>query len=67
MKFLDDRGLRENTILIFATDNGGADGVKVFNAGMRGEKGSPMRAVIGSRCLLSGRARTLAAAATSIP
>ena len=41
VKFLDDRGLRENTILIFATDNGGADGVKVFNAGMRGEKGSP--------------------------
>jgi arylsulfatase A-like enzyme len=41
VEFLDRRGLRENTILIFATDNGGADGVKVFNAGMRGEKGSP--------------------------
>ena len=41
VRFLDQRGLRENTILIFATDNGGADGVKVFNADMRGEKGSP--------------------------
>jgi arylsulfatase A-like enzyme len=41
VKFLEDHHLRENTILIFATDNGGADGVKVFNAGMRGEKGSP--------------------------
>lgn len=40
VQFLDRRGLRENTILIFATDNGGADGVKVFNAGMRGQKGS---------------------------
>lgn len=40
VQFLDRSGLRENTILIFATDNGGADGVKVFNAGMRGEKGS---------------------------
>ncbi|MGC2400011.1 MAG: arylsulfatase [Acidobacteriaceae bacterium] len=40
LQFLDRRGLRENTILIFASDNGGADGVKVFNAGMRGEKGS---------------------------
>lgn len=28
VQFLDRRGLRENTILIFATDNGGADGVK---------------------------------------
>lgn len=40
-KFLDTHGLAENTILIFATDNGGADGVRVFNAGMRGAKSSP--------------------------
>ncbi len=36
--FLRETGLRENTILIFMTDNGGAEGVSVFNAGMRGQK-----------------------------
>lgn len=40
-EFLDKRGLRENTILIFTTDNGTAAGAGVFNAGMRGAKGSP--------------------------
>ena len=33
-------GLAENTILVFMTDNGTAGGAKVFNAGMRGHKGS---------------------------
>lgn len=36
--FLHESGLRENTILIFMTDNGGTAGVPVFNAGMRGKK-----------------------------
>lgn len=36
--FLRETGLRENTILIFMTDNGGTVGVPVFNAGMRGRK-----------------------------
>lgn len=36
--FLRDHGLRENTILIFMTDNGTATGDPVFNAGMRGKK-----------------------------
>jgi arylsulfatase A-like enzyme len=31
-------GLRENTLLIFMTDNGGTVGVKHFNAGMKGGK-----------------------------
>ncbi|MBI2948053.1 MAG: arylsulfatase [Verrucomicrobia bacterium] len=36
--FLRETGLRENTLLIFMTDNGGTAGVNVFNAGMRGRK-----------------------------
>lgn len=40
-RFLKDEGLAENTILIFLSDNGTAEGEKVFNAGMRGKKGSP--------------------------
>jgi len=49
---LDELGLRDNTILIFMTDNGTANGVELdadqfpqegpgsYNAGMRGKKGS---------------------------
>lgn len=36
--FLRETGLRDNTLLIFLTDNGGTAGVNVFNAGMRGKK-----------------------------
>lgn len=36
--FLRESGLRENTIVVFFTDNGGTAGVPVFNAGMRGRK-----------------------------
>ena len=36
--FLDQEKLRDNTILIFMTDNGGTAGVPVYNAGMRGGK-----------------------------
>jgi arylsulfatase len=38
---LDEWGLNENTLVIFMNDNGGTAGVKVYNAGMRGSKGSP--------------------------
>ena len=38
---LDELGQTDNTILIFTTDNGTAAGGKVFNASMRGFKGSP--------------------------
>lgn len=41
MKFMRETGLDQNTIVIFMTDNGGTGGVKEFNAGMRGSKGSP--------------------------
>ena len=36
--FLDEQKLRENTLVVFLTDNGGTAGVNVFNAGMRGRK-----------------------------
>lgn len=48
--FLETMGLADNTILIFMTDNGSAGGLTTdaehfvtsgFNAGMRGQKGSP--------------------------
>jgi arylsulfatase A-like enzyme len=35
---LRETGLRDNTIVIFMTDNGGTNGVSVYNAGMRGKK-----------------------------
>jgi arylsulfatase A-like enzyme len=37
-KFLTDEKLRDDTIVIFMTDNGGTGGVNVFNAGLRGRK-----------------------------
>jgi len=37
-KFLTDSGLRDETLTIFMTDNGGTAGVKTFNAGLRGNK-----------------------------
>jgi arylsulfatase B len=39
-KLLVDLGIENNTIFIFTTDNGTASGRTVFNAGMRGQKGS---------------------------
>ncbi len=38
--FLDKEGLTQNTIFIFTTDNGSSAGDLLFNAGMRGKKGS---------------------------
>jgi len=37
-KTLEATGLRDNTIVVFLTDNGGTGGVQFFNAGMRGHK-----------------------------
>lgn len=36
--FLREAGIRDNTLVIFLTDNGGTAGVQTFNAGMRGSK-----------------------------
>lgn len=38
IKFLKDENLRENTIVIFTTDNGTTQGHKYYPAGMRGSK-----------------------------
>jgi arylsulfatase A-like enzyme len=40
MQKLDEWGLTENTLLIFMTDNGSAAGSGIYNAGMKGGKGS---------------------------
>jgi len=39
-QFLDKEGLRDNTIVIFMSDNGGFMGVPFYDAGMSGGKGS---------------------------
>lgn len=36
--FLKDSGLRDDTVVVFTTDNGGTAGVPVFNAGLRAGK-----------------------------
>lgn len=38
--YLETQNLSDNTIFIYTTDNGTSAGEKVFNAGMRGKKGS---------------------------
>lgn len=38
---LSQWGLEKETLLIFMNDNGGTAGVRVWNAGMRGSKGTP--------------------------
>ncbi len=38
---LDEWIVADNTLVVFMNDNGGTAGVSVFNAGMRGSKGSP--------------------------
>ena len=39
--YLRAAGLEQNTLFVFMNDNGGTGGVRVFNAGMRAQKGTP--------------------------
>ena len=41
MARIESMGIAKDTLVIFMNDNGGTAGVKVFNAGMRGPKGTP--------------------------
>ena len=43
MARLREWGIERDTLVIFMNDNGGTGGVRVFNDGMRGQKGSPWR------------------------
>jgi arylsulfatase A-like enzyme len=38
---VDEWGLTRDTLVVFMNDNGGTAGTKVFNAGMRAQKGTP--------------------------
>ena len=38
--WLEESGLKDNTLVIYMTDNGGTGGVDLYNAGMRDRKGS---------------------------
>ena len=38
---IDELGIGKDTIVIFMTDNGGTAGCQLYNAGMRGTKGTP--------------------------
>ena len=40
MEKVDEWDLTDNTLLIFMTDNGTAQGLEIYNAGMRGKKGT---------------------------
>lgn len=39
-RWLEAKNIKDNTIIIFMNDNGGTGGIDIYNAGMRGKKGS---------------------------
>ncbi len=50
---LNEWGIESNTLVIYiGTDNGGTAGVKIFNAGMRGMKGTPYQGGTRSPCFV---------------
>ena len=50
---LQELKIEQDTLLIFMTDNGGTNGVKEFNAGMRGAKVTPWEGGTRVPCFLS--------------
>lgn len=59
--WLAQKGIRDNTLLVFLNDNGTANGETVFNAGMRGKKGSPYEGGHRAICFLRWPAGNLGA------
>lgn len=50
---LDEWGIANNTLVIFiGSDNGGTKGVRIFNAGMQGGKGSPYQGGTRTPCFI---------------
>ncbi len=48
---LKEWGIEDNTLVIYiGTDNGGTEGMKIFNAGMKGGKGTPYQGGTRSPC-----------------
>jgi arylsulfatase len=41
LAMLKEQGIERDTLVIFMNDNGGTEGVRVWNAGMRGSKNTP--------------------------
>ncbi len=58
-QWLKKRNLKENTIVIFMNDNGGTGGVKIYNAGMRGEKTSLYDGGHRAACFINGPERLI--------
>jgi arylsulfatase len=53
LKKIDEWQIADNTLVIYlATDNGGTAGVKIFNAGMRGGKGTPYQGGTRAPCFV---------------
>jgi arylsulfatase A-like enzyme len=50
---LKEWGIEDNTLVIYlAGDNGGTEGVKIFNAGMKGTKGTPYQGGTHAACFM---------------
>ena len=60
-EWLGENGLRDDTVLVFMNDNGTAKGETIFNAGMRGKKGSPYEGGHRAICFLRWPAGDLGA------
>jgi arylsulfatase A-like enzyme len=54
LKWLEEKQLKNNTMVVFMNDNGGTGGVKLYNAGMRGMKGSNYEGGHRAACFITG-------------